>query len=131
MKHFFFFAVIFPAALSCVNAQTIADSAFYRTNPVWISMMNDRNVNYHEAVSAFEIFWADREKPAETDEAFEMVRENNTEHPVEQEPSADHMLYAADYRKFIYWKHTMLPFVKPDGTLLTAIERIEKHRQRK
>lgn len=40
-----------------------------RTYPVWIEMMSDPAANYFDAVKAFELYWQDKMKPLEEDEA--------------------------------------------------------------
>src|SRR5689334_18650941 len=41
--------------------------------PSWISMMDDPNVNYHEAVKAFNAYWKNKIKPVEEDELDESL----------------------------------------------------------
>jgi hypothetical protein len=84
--------------------------------PDWIKMMNDRNVNYFEAVKAFDSYWANREKPAETDAVFKDGKEKE---PVEIE----NIKFAFEYRKFLAWKYQVLPFVEPDGRIRSAAQR--------
>lgn len=81
--------------------------------PQWIKMMEDPNVNYHEAVKNFDNYWKDKEKPVEEKEIFKTKKAI-----IKDYKSKRTLQYAFEYKKFQYWKRKMLPFVKNDGHLL-------------
>lgn len=81
----------------------------YSKNPHWIQMMDDPNVNYHEAVKAFEEFWKDRGEPeveeAETGEKKEVERSLlkrlfKSDEKLKEENSQ----YVIQYKRFKQWK---------------------------
>lgn len=98
----------------------------YAKDPVWMDMMEDPNVNYFEAVQAFEQFWEGREKPEIKDEEeyeeehkknfFERLFESEKKEMVEKEK------YAIPYKRFLKWKMESEPFVQPDGHVLSLEE---------
>lgn len=105
-------------------------TSYYATHPVWIDMMDDPNVNYYEAVKAFNLFWQNRELPVEEHELFtasEKEQKNVTAKKAAQK--GDTQEYAFQYKKFKHWQERSLPFVKPDSTVMSAKERLEIWKQ--
>ena len=49
-------------------AQTKSKTPNYSKHPYWIDMIKDPNVNYFEAVKAYDEFWKDRKKPEQEDD---------------------------------------------------------------
>jgi hypothetical protein len=88
--------------------------------PEWIKMMNDPNVVYFDAVSNFDKYWKNKEKPVEEEEIFEAK-----DSKIRNAKSEEIILYAFEYKKFILWQKMNLAFVKKDGTILTQKERLE------
>lgn len=86
----------------------------------WVSMMNDPNVNYFEAVENFENYWKNREKPEEEGEFFNDSNAKNNRHKKRKKPK-----YAEEYKKFVNWQREMLPFVQEDGHILSPEERLK------
>lgn len=110
----------------------------YAKYPVWIDMMQDKNVNYFEAIKAYETFWKHHEKPKEEEEIigekftvkekaenrkltawerFKMRREQKEEKEMEK--------YAYQCKRFEHWVFINKPYVQPDGRLLSTEERLE------
>ena len=106
--------ILFLCHLQNVTAQNIHDKT-----PEWIKMINNPNVNYFDAVSNFNKYWENKQKPVEENEIFaakdSKIRKNKKEE----------ILYRFEYKKFVLWQKTNLAFVKKDGTLLTQRERLE------
>jgi hypothetical protein len=119
MKINFFLKAVITLLFLCFF-QNMEAQKFANETPEWIKMMNDPNVNYFDAVSNFNKYWKNKEKPVEEEEIFaaknSKIRENK-----EQEA----ILYSFEYKKFILWQKTNLAYVKKDGTLLSHNERLE------
>jgi hypothetical protein len=71
----------------------------------WIEMMDDPDVNYFEAVKAYNE-WKLEEEEEEEEGQSEQEKEENEKHPVEQ-------------KKFRRWRDEMYPFVQADGSILS------------
>lgn len=102
--------------------------ALYRKSPVWIDMMNAPHVQYAEALRAFELYWANREKPAGE---HAMLGADNTEKRKadfvrkKKKKGGEAEQYAVEYKAFMHWKEKMAPYVKPNGEVMTAEERLQ------
>ncbi len=107
--------ILFFGFLQNVKAQESVDEA-----PEWIKMMNNPNVNYFEAVSSFNEYWKNIEKPVGEEEIFaaknSKIRENKENEAIR---------YSFEYKKFLLWQKKNLAYVKSDGTLLTQDEKLE------
>ncbi len=94
--------------------------------PVWIAMMENPNVNYYEAVAAFEKYWEFREKPTEDDgEARDIFGKEKSEE--EKNKAANRSVeYVYEYKQFLNWQQRNKNLVKPDGTIMKPEEVIEQ-----
>ncbi len=114
-------------AIKSLYAQNNMDT-YYRTHPVWITMMNNETVNYYETVKAFNLFWENKEKPTEENELFSATddeKESKDFISGKKAHSDDAKKYAFEYKKFIYWQQDVLPFVKEDGRLMSQQEQLD------
>lgn len=118
-----------------VQAQTIYNEAEFKSTPVWVKMMDDENVNYFQAVLAYETFWKDRIKPEGDDDFTEghQSKKEKREHekfekqlrkmnPAERN-AYDQLVY--QNKRFEDWMHQAKPYVQENGHLLTQQERVE------
>ncbi|RXK57732.1 hypothetical protein ESA94_19610 [Lacibacter luteus] len=101
--------------------------------PSWITMMDDPNVNYFEAVKSFNDYWKNKEKPVEEGELFESVGDKEKEEAISRKKarlraSEPAQMYAFEYKRFIWWMREMEPFVQPDGHIKGMDERINEWR---
>ncbi|MBC7486429.1 MAG: hypothetical protein H7282_06735 [Cytophagaceae bacterium] len=118
----------------------------YHATPLWIKMMNDPNVNYFVACTAFEMYWVGREIPAEEEgeanklyetkdkKKSELEREREQkkgsykkeEHEEEEglhfkDPNSYTMIY--EYKRFINWRRVMRNKIDPQtGRIMTREE---------
>jgi hypothetical protein len=125
MKHFLVVAFLCIALNS--GAQSISD-AYYKSNPVWIELMNTPHVNYNEALRAFELYWANHEKPAGEHDmmsATEKEKASKSFARKKRQTSEAAVKYAVEYKQFMHWKEKMAPYVKPDGTVMDANDRLQ------
>ena len=103
-------------------------------------MMNDPNVNYYEAVEAYNTYFQSHELPGEEEEEElmgstpearaefekEMKRENKkirTDKQRAELVEREQMTYQV--KRFRNWMREVLPFVQENGHILTMEERAE------
>lgn len=101
--------------------------------PLWVTMMDDPNVNYFEAVKTFNDYWKTREKPVEEGELFESVGDKEKEQSLKQKKGRlgtedPAKKYAFEYKRFLWWMREVEPFVQSDGKIKGMNERINEWR---
>jgi hypothetical protein len=111
---------------SAANTIDIQQVDTLTLHPYWIDMMNDSNINYYEAVNAFDKYWENRTPPTEKDgEAQDLFDKPKTpEQEAEQLTRSTEFVF--QYKKFLNWKQTHKNLVKPDGTIMTQEEILEQ-----
>ena len=105
----------------------------YKKHPYWIEMIKDPNVNYFEAIKAYELFWKNKPEPREEDEKigqdktsenknrfedWEEKREKKRERKWQQK-------YGLECKKFEHWKMMVKPYVQEDGSILSKEEQMK------
>jgi len=128
MKKLLSFLISSIVLVTAVSAQQQTDKAkikFYQKNPVWIQMMEDSTVNYHEAKLAFDEFWKGKEEPEE--EGFERHTKKKKRSILARlfKSNDDAEKYAFEHKRFENWLRMKAPYVKSDGTLMTDDEYLE------
>jgi hypothetical protein len=103
---------------------------YYTNNPAWIQMMKSENVNFFEVNAAFELYWANREKPELENEEGEEHKEEERSlvsklFKSEKEEQAERNEYAFAYKQYLKWRIEVKPFVQPDGRILSEEEQRE------
>ncbi len=129
-------AVMFVCLFFTGKAQdkkTAAKITDYKNQPVWISMMDDPNVNYYEAIKAFEMYWQGKIEPEEESELIneghittaqaDSLRRARAEWTQAQRNEYEQIKY--QFKRFKDWKRTVSPFVQNDGRILSEQERLE------
>ncbi|MFN0187349.1 MAG: hypothetical protein ACKVQV_01460 [Bacteroidia bacterium] len=104
-----------------------------KKNPNWISMMQDPQVNYYEAVKAFEVYWEGKIEPEEEDELItegkitsaeaDSLRNARASWTQAQRNEYEQIKY--QFKRFKDWKRTVFPFVQSNGRILSDQERLE------
>ena len=119
---FFWVSGIF---ISCKNLQihqhnrkSVNDTADF---PYWISMIDSPNVNYYQAVRAFELYWKNREIPVENDGEGKDIFNKDA-----KEKDQKSVQYAYEYKRFLNWQQRNKNLVTPDGTILSPEKIIEQ-----
>ncbi|MBL7810586.1 MAG: hypothetical protein JNL57_00065 [Bacteroidetes bacterium] len=89
-------------------------------NPYWIGMMDDTATIYAAAVSAFDLYWKNREKPVrdEDNEGQDLFSGDKDKTPENKPPANLDLVY--DYKRFLHWKQTNQYKLKEDGRVMTA-----------
>ncbi len=128
---------IFATVYMQMQAQTHSKKE-YSKKPLWIDMMNDSTANYFETIKAFREFWKGRvlpEEPFENEsiDTFEKevgLKEDN-ESPRERMREKrkrekynpkNEINYGAQVRAFKGWMHSVKPWVREDGTIISVYE---------
>jgi alpha-galactosidase/6-phospho-beta-glucosidase family protein len=108
----------------------------YKKEPLWINMMNDPQANYFETIKAFREYYKHRVLPKEpfeneemevfekevgliTDKESEERREKKLEGKKLRKNEQD---YSAEVRAFKGWMQSVKPWVRADGTIVSASE---------
>jgi len=111
------------------------------SEPAWVKMMEDKNVNYYEAIKVYEAYWKNHKKPlGEEDELAggkEDLKEMQREAKKEQKKDLKRKFTEEDLKKaneeqrlryqvkrFEHWMREVKPFVQEDGRVLSDEERI-------
>ncbi len=123
----------------------------YRKDPLWISMMNDTSANYYDILLAYDQYWKKRAEPnaeeeferkqnkKEGKEGEEEEEENKRSlvgrlfHSEEKEMTemTESSQYMIENKKFKSWKKDVLPYVQPDGSILTQEQRLEIYKNQR
>lgn len=118
----------------------------YRKDPLWISMMRDSSANYYDVLLAYDQYWKKRPEP-DVEEAFERkqnMKEGKEEEEEESKRSlvgrlfhseekevAESYQYMIEYKRYKSWKKDVLPYVQPDGSILTQEQRLEIYKNQR
>lgn len=144
IKPFYVLLALFLGGMS-VQAQSDIN---YRKTAVWIDMMEDPNVNYYEAIKAFNAYFERHKMPRIEEEEMgkegyaypslkskeEEARERQEEKEIEAANEGRFFLkknyegmersdMAMQVRKFKQWRQTELSWVQADGHILSQAER--------
>ena len=112
------------------SQQTI-DTKEYSRNPLWIEMIKDTAVNYFEAEKAFTAYFSKHELPGDEHEIIGEYRHRSQYTNRQRRKMQEENQMRIEVKKYKHWKMTMLPYVQPDGHILTPSERINIHSQLK
>ena len=98
----------------------------YAKTPVWIEMIKDTSVNFFDAENAYKTYFKHHEKPeGEQEDIGEHAKREK--HPSKREQrkmqKENHM--RMEVKKYEHWRDRILPYVQPDGTILTPAQRLQ------
>lgn len=134
---------LFILFLSNVHAQDKSiQSKDYSTEPVWIKMMDDQNVNYFEARKAFDEYWKHHVKPAGEEEEMSEGQKDSREIEKEKRKNIakdkkkkvseedlkkmnENIVMKYQVKRFEQWTREVKPYVQDDGRILNDLERME------
>jgi flagellar basal body L-ring protein FlgH len=98
----------------------------YARNPVWIEMIKDTTANFFEVEKAFNIYFQHHEKPeGENDVIGEHEEREKNPSKKEQRKMQQENHMKMEVKKYERWHDRMLPYVQPDGRILTPSERLQ------
>lgn len=112
---------------SSVHAQTKppAKEPDYARNPVWIAMMDDTAANFYVVERAFNTYFAHHEMPGGEEEV--MIEGNKPGKRLTRRQQRRLDAEAAlcfEVKRYNFWHMQTLPYVRPDGSILTPSERL-------
>lgn len=113
------------------HAQQAHKDSDYKKYPLWIDMIKDPNVNYFEALKAYDLFWQGKPKPIEEDDILgqdKSAEEKETSRREIRERKKEREMrrkYGLDCKKFEHWKLMVKPYVQEDGRILTQEEQLK------
>ena len=124
------------------EARKESNSEADKEEPTWVKMMNEPNVNYFEAVNAFNQYWQGRqvpeergrkeEKESEREKEKERTREReNEEYEAEEEMEAETHPLRIAYKKFNAWQRDIYPYVQADGSIMTPEQQMEVYKNQR
>ena len=103
----------------------------YAQKPYWIKMMDIEGVNFNETLKAYDIYWQHHELPQEQGDRYsgkgELSKINVSKKELKERREEAEMGFQV--KKFLHWKIRNEPFVKENGNIMTAAERLQFHQQ--
>ena len=116
------------AAQAQKNKAETPTNPIYKTQPLWIDMMNDPNANYYEACKAFYSFWEGKIVPAETEgEAMDLGKEENIRgEKNEKEIPEESQRYVYEYKQFKHWELTMKNMIDVETGRIMSIDEVQE-----
>ena len=128
-KLFFIFSLFFSiAAFGQAKPLTEKD---YAQKPYWIQMMDKESVNFNETVNAYDIYWQHNDMPAEEGDRY-IGKGDQSKIKISKKEAKERREGAEmrfQIKKFQHWKIKNEPFVKENGNIMTAAERLQFHNQ--
>ncbi|MBK7433720.1 MAG: hypothetical protein IPI66_07330 [Chitinophagaceae bacterium] len=102
----------------------------YAQKPLWIKMMETESVNFNEALKAYDLYWQNHELPEEEGDRYTGRSEPKTKLSKKEMKA---LREAADMRfqikRFLNWKIMNEPYVKENGNIMTADEKLKYYQQ--
>ncbi len=103
----------------------------YAKKPYWIKMMDVEGVNYREVLKAYDIYWQHHKLPEEEGDRYigkgDQQKEKHSKKELKELKESEAMRF--QIKKFEHWKIKNEPFVKENGNIMTAAERLKFHNQ--
>ncbi|MBL7719014.1 MAG: hypothetical protein JNL72_09285 [Flavipsychrobacter sp.] len=121
-----------PVALACLFFSIQADAQAkkysdkeYAKEPLWVEMLDDTTANFFEVEKAFNIYFQHNEMPSSEHDMIgeHAEREKNPSKKKQLKIEQDSHL-RRQVKKYHRWHEKMLPYVQPDGRILTPTERL-------
>lgn len=104
----------------------------YAREPVWITMIRDTSVNFFEAEKAFNTYFEKHELPGGENEVIgEQPKITKLPSKREQRKMQQENRMRMEVKKYKHWHDMMLPYVQPDGHILTPSERLKIYQSQK
>ena len=103
----------------------------YAKNPAWIKMIDVEGVNYREVLYAYKVYWQHHAFPEEEGDRYigkgNILKEKRSKKELRELKKSELMRFQV--KKFEHWKIKNEPFVKENGNIMTAAERLKFHNQ--
>ena len=103
----------------------------YAQKPLWIQMMDIEGVNFNETLKAYDIYWQHHDLPEEEGDRYiknkDAPKKKLSKKELREIREGAAMRFQV--KKFEHWKIKNEPFVKENGNIMTAEERLKYHNQ--
>ena len=117
---------------ACYAQDIVPSEKAYSRKPLWISMIQDTSANFFQAERAFKTYFRSHELPAgENDEIGEHGKADKFPSARERRKMEADNRMRIEVKKYRHWHDMMLPYVQPDGHILTPHERLAIYNQLK
>ncbi len=129
-KKWILLIVLFFSLTGFSQKKTLTEKDYAR-KPYWIDMMDIEGVNFNETLKAFDIYWAHHSMPEEEGDRY-IGKGEKTSKKISKKELKERREEAAmqfQVKKFKHWKIKYEPFVKENGNIMTAAERIKFHNE--
>ena len=126
MNKFYLLIICCCCTYAATAQSTVYSERDYARKPVWIEMIKDTSVNFFEAEKAFKTYFRNHDKPEGEHEDIgehEKREKNPSKRERREMQRENHM--RMDVKRYEYWRDRMLPYVQPDGHILTPADRLK------
>jgi cytochrome oxidase Cu insertion factor (SCO1/SenC/PrrC family) len=97
----------------------------YAKDPVWIQMLDDTTANFFEVEKAYNTYFKTHELPKSEHDMIGEYSERQKKVSKRQQKRVEEDSYLSrQVKKYHRWHEKMLPYVQPDGRILTPSERL-------
>ena len=125
MRNLYITAVCMFLAVATNAQQKRYTEKDYARNPIWIEMIDDTLSNFFETEKAFNTYFKHNDLPAsEHDMIGEYAERKKTPTKRRQKEIEQESYLRRQVKKYHRWHEKMLPYVQPDGRILTPTERL-------
>ena len=129
-KKYFLLIFLFISLGGMAQKKQLSETDYAQTAH-WIRMMDIEGVNFNEAIKAYDIYWQHHDMPEEEGDRYigkgDQQKKKLSKKEIKERKEAMDMRF--QLKKFEHWKIKNEPFVKEDGTIMTAAERLAFHHQ--
>ena len=129
-KKFLFILFTFFSLTGSGQAKTFTEKD-YAQKPYWIQMMDIEGVNFNETLKAYDIYWQHHAMPEEQGDRYTSKSDQSKKKVSKKElkERREDAEMSFQVKKFLHWKIKNEPFVKENGNIMTATERLKFHNQ--
>jgi hypothetical protein len=120
MKNFLLFGFLTTGMLAAAQNKDIRSANFSKM-PYWIEMIKNPNVNYYDAVNAYEEFWKGKKNPLNEALAGQDTQASNLPRQtgLDKKERILYLKYFSECKKFESWKNAVKLNVQPDGRIVS------------
>lgn len=118
-------------SISAIAQQKKLTEKDYAQKPHWIQMMDVEGVNFNETLKAYDVYWQHNNLPEEEGDRY--IGKGDAKKKKVSKKELKEINKSAEMRfqikKFEHWKIINEPFVKENGNIMTAAEKLKFHNQ--
>ena len=128
IKKLLLITLLFTALAGYGQTKSPANKDFAK-QPLWIQMIDVEGVSFTETVKAFEIYWQNHIMPEDEGDRYigkgDQKKKKLTKKELKEGREEAAMRF--QIKRYEHWKIKNEPFVKEDGHIMTAAERLKFH----